>query len=249
MDMENKVLAAVGGKNITEQDVTMALMQMGQRGQNYNNPQGRAMILDQLISRKLFLMDAQRNLYEREPEFKEQLTRVKEDMLTSYAMQKALEKVRVTEAEAKTYYEENKEKFVSGLTFSASHILVDSEDKANQLLAQIKAGDITFEEAAAQYSSCPSGKNGGDLGQFGQGQMVPEFENACAAMEVGELSAPVQTQFGYHLIRLNSKEEGGEMAYEDVKDELMAALKEEKQQAAYQSKVNQLKILYPVDKF
>ncbi len=249
MDMENKVLAAVGGKNITEQDVTMALMQMGQRGQNYNNPQGRAMILDQLISRKLFLMDAQRNLYEREPEFKEQLTRVKEDMLTSYAMQKALEKVRVTEAEAKTYYEENKEKFVSGLTFSASHILVDSEDKANQLLAQIKAGDITFEEAAAQYSSCPSGKNGGDLGQFGQGQMVPEFENACAAMEVGELSAPVQTQFGYHLIRLNGKEEGGEMAYEDVKDELMAALKEEKQQAAYQSKVNQLKILYPVDKF
>ncbi|MBQ3176784.1 MAG: peptidylprolyl isomerase [Clostridia bacterium] len=249
MDMENKVLATVGGKNITEQDVTVALMQMGQRGQNYNNPQGRAMILDQLISRKLFLMDAQRNLYEREPEFKEQLTRVKEDMLTSYAMQKALEKVRVTEAEAKTYYEENKEKFVSGLTFSASHILVDSEDKANQLLAQIKAGDITFEEAAAQYSSCPSGKNGGDLGQFGQGQMVPEFENACATMEVGELSAPVQTQFGYHLIRLNGKEEGGEMAYEDVKDELMAALKEEKQQAAYQSKVNQLKILYPVDKF
>lgn len=249
MDMENKVLATVGGKNITEQDVTMALMQMGQRGQNYNNPQGRAMILDQLISRKLFLMDAQRNLYEREPEFKEQLTRVKEDMLTSYAMQKALEKVRVTEAEAKTYYEENKDKFVSGLTFSASHILVDSEDKANELLAQIKAGEITFEEAAAQFSSCPSGKNGGDLGQFGQGQMVPEFENACAAMEVGELSAPVQTQFGYHLIRLNGKEEGGEMAYEDVKDELMAALKEEKQQAAYQSKVNQLKILYPVDKF
>ena len=249
MDMENKVLATVGGKNITEQDVTMALMQMGQRGQNYNNPQGRAMILDQLISRKLFLMDAQRNLYEREPAFKEQLTRVKEDMLTSYAMQKALEKVRVTEDEAKAYYAENKDKFVSGLTFNASHILVDSEDKANELLAQIKAGDITFEEAAAAHSSCPSGQNGGNLGDFGQGQMVPEFENACAAMEVGEISAPVQTQFGFHLILLNKKEEGGEMAYEDVKDELMAALKEEKQQAAYQSKVNQLKILYPVDKF
>ncbi|MBQ8402284.1 MAG: peptidylprolyl isomerase, partial [Clostridia bacterium] len=81
------------------------------------------------------------------------------------------------------------------------------------------------------------------------GQMVPEFEAACAAMEVGEISAPVQTQFGYHLILLNKKEEGGEMAYEDVKDELLAALKEEKQQAAYQSKVNQLKILYPVDTF
>ena len=249
MDMENKVLATVGGKNITEQDVTMALMQMGQRGQNYNNPQGRAMILDQLISRKLFLMDAQRNLYEREPAFKEQLTRVKEDMLTSYAMQKALEKVRVTEDEAQKYYEENKAQFVSGLTFNASHILVDSEDKANDLLAQIKAGEITFEEAAAKHSSCPSGQNGGNLGDFGQGQMVPEFENACAAMEVGEISAPVQTQFGFHLILLNKKEEGGEMSFDEVKADLMNALKEEKQQAAYQSKVNQLKILYPVDKF
>ncbi|MBE6615510.1 MAG: hypothetical protein E7631_09430 [Ruminococcaceae bacterium] len=164
-------------------------------------------------------------------------------------MQKALEKVRVTEDEAQKYYEENKAQFVAGLTFNASHILVDSEDKANELLAQIKAGDITFEEAAAQHSSCPSGQNGGNLGDFGQGQMVPEFENACAAMEVGEISAPVQTQFGFHLILLNKKEEGGEMSFDEVKADLMNALKEEKQQAAYQSKVNQLKILYPVDKF
>ena len=79
--------------------------------------------------------------------------------------------------------------------------------------------------------------------------MVPEFENACAAMAEGELSAPVQTQFGFHLIRLNKKTEGGEMPYDEIKDNLMDALREEKQQAAYQSKVNQLKILYPVDKF
>ena len=79
--------------------------------------------------------------------------------------------------------------------------------------------------------------------------MVPEFENACVAMEVGTISEPVQTQFGFHLIQLNSKEDGGVMKYEDVKNELMEALKGEKQQAAYQSKLNQLKILYPVDKF
>ena len=249
MNLQDKVLATVGGKQIMESELEEALASMGQRAQSYNNPQGRAVLLEQLISRKLFLMDAQKNLYEREPAFKEQLTRVKEDMLTSYAMQKALEKVRVTEDEAKAYYEENKAQFVSGMTFNASHILVDSEDKANELLAQIQAGEITFEEAAAQFSSCPSGKNGGNLGDFGQGQMVPEFENACAAMEVGTVSAPVQTQFGFHLILLNKKEEGGEMAYDEVKDDLMNALKEEKQQAAYQSKVNQLKILYPVDKF
>jgi len=246
---DEKVLATVGGKAITEQDVTMAIMQMGQRAQNYNNPQGRAIVLEQLIAQKLFLMDAVRNLYEREPAFKEQLQKVKEDMLTNYAVQKAVERVRVTEEEAKKYYEENKEKFVSGMTFNASHILVDSAEKANEILAQIKAGEVTFADAAAQHSTCPSGKNGGNLGDFGSGQMVPEFENACAAMEVGAISEPVQTQFGYHLILLNSKEEGGEMRYEDVKAELLEALKGEKQQAAYQSKINQLKILYPVDKF
>ena len=246
---EEKVVASVGGKNITEQDVTIAIMQMGQRGQNYNNPQGRAMVLEQIIAQKLFLMDAVRNLYEREPAFKEQLQKVKEDMLTSYAVQKAVEKVRVTEEEAKKYYDENQDKFVSGMKFNASHILVDSKEKAEEILAKINAGEVSFADAAAEHSTCPSGQNGGNLGDFSAGQMVPEFENACAAMEAGTISEPVQTQFGFHLIQLNSKEDGGMMKYEDVKNELMDALKGEKQQAAYQSKLNQLKILYPVDKF
>lgn len=246
---EEKVLASVGGKNITEHDVDMLMMQMGQRGQNYNNPQGRAMLLDQLINRRLFLMDAMRNMYEREPAFKEQMARLKEDLLTSYSMQKSFEAVKVTEDDAKKYYEENRDKFVAGMTFNASHILVDSEEKANEILADIKAGNVTFEAAAAAHSTCPSGQQGGSLGDFGSGQMVPEFENACAAMEVGTISDPVQTQFGWHLILLNKKEDGGEMPYDEIKDNLMAALKEERQQAAYQSKVNQLKILYPVDKF
>ncbi len=247
--MDDKVLASVGGKNITERDVDMMVMQMGQRGQNYNNPQGRAMLLDQLINRRLFLMDAMRNMYEREPAFKEQMARLKEDLLTSYAMQKALEMVKVTEDDAKAYYEANRDKFVAGTTFNASHILVDSAEKANAILADIKDGKVTFEDAAAEHSTCPSGKQGGSLGDFASGQMVPEFENACAVMEVGTISDPVQTQFGFHLIRLNKREEGGEMPYDEIKDNLMDALREEKQQAAYQSKVNQLKILYPVDKF
>ena len=94
-----------------------------------------------------------------------------------------------------------------------------------------------------------SGKEGGNLGDFGRGQMVPEFENACFAMQEGEISAPVQTQFGYHLIRLNGKKAGEIAPLDAVRDELKAKLMRDKQQAAYQSKVNQLKILFPVDKF
>ncbi len=248
MNNEGRVLATVGGKQITELDVEMMLAQMGQRAAQYNNPQGRAMILDQLINRKLFLMDAQKNLYEREPAFKEQFARIKEDMLTNYAVQKAVERVRVTEEEVKKYYEENKEQFAPEMTFNASHILVETEEQAAEIAEKIKSGEITFEDAAMQYSSCPSKQNGGSLGEFGHGQMVPEFEAACEALEDGELSAPVQTQFGWHVIKLITKGMGKEVDFTEISENLKAALMEQKQQAAYQSKVNQLKILFPVDK-
>lgn len=247
-NIQGKILATVAGQPITDADVTMALMQMGQRGQAYNTPEGRAALLDNLIARKLFLMDAKKNLMEREPDFKEQLARVKDDMLTNYAIQKSVERVRVSDDDVKKFYDKNPDKFDSGETFDASHILVDSEEKANEILGEIKSGKVSFEDAAKEYSSCPSGKEGGALGEFGHGQMVPEFENACAAMEEGALSEPVKTQFGWHIIRLNSKKSGGTIPFSEAKEEIRQVLLADRQQAAYQSRINQLKLLFPVDK-
>ena len=248
MDMQNKILASVAGNPITEAELEMALASMGQRGQAYNNPQGRQVLLEQLIAQKLFLMDAQKNLMEREPEFKEQLKRVKEEMLTNYAIKKAVEKVKVTDDEIQKFYDENPDQFEAGTTYNASHILVETEEKALEIAAQINAGEISFEDAAKANSTCPSGQQGGELGDFGHGQMVPEFEQACDALEVGEMSAPVQTQFGWHLVKLNKKEDGGKMELAEVKEQIRQALMQQKQQAAYQSRVNQLKLLFPVDK-
>ncbi|MBR3997612.1 MAG: peptidylprolyl isomerase, partial [Clostridia bacterium] len=223
MNNEAKILATVGGKPITEMDVEMMLMQMGQRASAYNNPQGRAMILEQLINSKLFLMDAQKNLYEREPAFKEQFNKVKEEMLSRYAVQKAVERVRVTDEEAKKYFEDNPEQFAPQATFNASHILVETEEQAAEIAEKIKSGELTFEDAAMQFSSCPSKQNGGSLGEFGHGQMVPEFEAACEALGEGEMSAPVQTQFGWHLIKLVSKGMGKPVEYKDVAEQLKEA--------------------------
>lgn len=89
-------------------------------------------------------------------------------------------------------------------TVRASHILVDSEKQAQDLKAKIDAGE-KFEDLARKHSSCPSGRDGGDLGTFGRGMMVKPFEEACFSMQVGQVSAPVQTQFGYHLIKLTEK--------------------------------------------
>ncbi|MBP3924992.1 peptidyl-prolyl cis-trans isomerase [bacterium] len=87
----------------------------------------------------------------------------------------------------------------------ASHILVKTEEEAKKLLDEIKSGKITFADAAIEYSLCPSGRTGGDLGYFPKGVMVKEFEDACFSMEIGEISNPIQTQFGWHLIQLTGK--------------------------------------------
>lgn len=88
----------------------------------------------------------------------------------------------------------------------ASHLLVKTEEEAAKLREEILAGK-DFAEVAAQVSLCPSGRDGGDLGFFGKGQMVREFEDACFSMEVGEISNPIKTQFGYHLIKLTATQD------------------------------------------
>jgi len=82
----------------------------------------------------------------------------------------------------------------------ACHILVETEEEAKNLNAEILSGKISFDDAAKEYSKCPSGKSGGDLGFFGKGMMVKEFETAAFTLGVGEISEPVKTQFGWHLI-------------------------------------------------
>jgi len=83
----------------------------------------------------------------------------------------------------------------------AAHILVKNEAKAKELLAQVKGGG-SFSELAKRFSECPSGKRGGDLGWFGQGQMVKEFEKAAFGAQKGDIVGPVKTQFGWHLIKV-----------------------------------------------
>jgi len=87
---------------------------------------------------------------------------------------------------------------------SARHILVSTEEECNNLKTQIEGGS-DFAEIAKQHSSCPSGARGGDLGEFSQGQMVPEFDKIVFNDEVGKVHGPVQTQFGYHLIEITNR--------------------------------------------
>ena len=244
----DKILAKVGALTVSEREVDEFLAELGQRGQGYNTPEGRKAILEQIISSKLLLLDARHNLLETEAEFKAELAKLRENLLINYAGNKVISAVKVNDEDVKKYYEDNLDKFKQGETVNADHILVDSEEKALEILAKIESGEMSFGDAAREYSSCPSGQRGGNLGDFGRGQMVPEFDKAVFELEVNEVTkTPIKTQFGYHLIKLNSKSESTVMPYEEIAPQLTEMVLNEKRREAYEKKINQLKILYPVE--
>ena len=146
----DKILARVGTLTVSEGEVNEFIAGLGQRGQGYNTPDGRRAVLNQLISNKLLLLDARRNLYEAEPAFKDELARLKESLLINYAAEKAVSSVKVSPEEIKEYYEKNREQFVVGESVNASHILVDTEELATEILNKINAKEISFEDAAKE---------------------------------------------------------------------------------------------------
>lgn len=110
--------------------------------------------------------------------------------------------------------------------YNASHILVETEEEAKAIRAELEAG-ADFAELAKEKSTGPSGPNGGELGWFSKGMMVPEFEQAVVAMKAGEISQPVQTQFGWHIVKLNETREKTPPTLEEVQDEIASQLRQQ----------------------
>ena len=122
-----------------------------------------------------------------------------------------------------------------GDEFNASHILVETEERANEIQTQAKTG-LDFATLAKEYSTGPSGPNGGELGWFGTGRMVPEFEAAVVDMQPGDISQPVETQFGWHVIRLNDRRKISAPEFDEVKEQIAQELAIQ----AVEDRVNQL---------
>ncbi len=244
--MEKKILAKVGQKEITNLDVQGAIQGLDPfQAQQFQTEEGQKYVLDDLINQELLYMYAKDNKIDQDEEFRTEMKRVEENVLKQYVINKILTSVKLTEEEKKAFFEAQKQSFSKPETASAKHILVDSEEKANDILGKINAGEVSFEDAAKEHSTCPSKDAGGDLGTFGRGQMVPEFENAVFNMNNGEVSGPVKTQFGYHLIKLENKNESSIPEYDEVAEEVGKTLLFQKQGEVYQQKLNEVKEKYP----
>lgn len=245
--MENKILATVNGTNITERDMEIAMTRFPKENQAYfASEQGQEQLLEQLISFELLYKHANDlNLQESE-DFKSQLEIMKKDLLIQSVVKNVLDKITVSEEAAREFYDNNTEMFNTGESVSAKHILIESEEKANEIKEKIEQG-LSFEDAAKEFSTCPSSSQGGNLGNFTRGRMVPEFENAAFELNIGEVSSPVKTQFGYHIIKVEEKLEPTIKSFEEVKDSIIGNLTNQNQNDAYIKLINELKEKYKVE--
>jgi peptidyl-prolyl cis-trans isomerase C len=192
------------------------------------------------------------------PKTLEELLR-KDIVINNLVVKEIVPKVNVSDADAKKFYDENIDKFKRPEQIKASHILckVDpkasaeeknkAKEKAASLLKEIKGGK-DFAELAKTNSDCPSGKQGGDLGLFGKGQMVPSFEAAAFALKPGEVSDVVETQFGYHIIKVTEKKDAGAAKFEEVKERIVEYLKNQKIQKGVMDYIAQLKEKAKIEK-
>lgn len=155
---------------------------------------------------------------------------LKEKMiLQKYVEKLMVDNVKLSDKDLRTAYEAKKQDFTVKETVEAAHILVKSEAEAKKIYDQLKAGG-DFAQLAKKYSLDPgSKKNGGSLGSFGRGQMVPEFEKTAFALNIGEISQPVKTSFGYHILKKTGAKSQQVMPYEAVKENLQQQTRNDKQ--------------------
>lgn len=242
---DKKVLAVVGGNEITQEDLNAFLTGLPKEQQMYaSNEQFQKQCLEQLISINLFAKMGEDLKLDETEAYAKIMKSAKTEVLAQLAVSEVMKQVTVEDEEVEAYYEVNQKQFVKGATVQAKHILVAEEDACKEILAAIESGEKTFEDAAKESSTCPSGQRGGDLGEFGKGQMVKEFEDAAFTAEIGQVVGPVKTQFGYHLIKVEKKNEEKVSEFAEVEASIKRNLAQQKQNDAYMAKVSELRAKY-----
>lgn len=213
------VVATVNGQEITLGHMILLRESLPEQFQQYPNDVLFPALYGQLIEQTLLADTLTGDLPSR---VKFGVENADRDLRSGLAVQKIYED-RVSAEAIQAAYQETYLDADLGVEYNASHILLETEEAAADLLVELQAG-LDFAEAAQEHSTGPSGPSGGSLGWFGRGAMVAPFDEAVSAMEVGALSDPVQTQFGWHLIKLNETRAIEPPAFEEVAEELGSVL-------------------------
>ncbi len=239
---KNAVLFKIAGKEIKVSELDAELQQIPP----FIRPQilggeGLNDFLERFYARFLAAASAEKNYAALSAQFPDVVTDVARRTMIHKLLSDKLDGIKIDDKAIEEFYQKNLAQFAVPAQMKAHHILVKEEAEAKDLLATLEKDAGKFADLAREKSTCPSGKEGGDLGEFGEGQMVPEFDQACKAAEIGKIVGPVKTQFGYHLIRVDERKAAGSRKLEEVKEQIRGHLLPQKQREAFEAYVEELK--------
>lgn len=212
------VIAKVDGVEIRQKDVTLATEMLGPALSQMDEAERQKNVIQFLIDMKLAGKTDAAKKYADDDDFKRRLTFAREKLLMDKFLEAAAAAGK-TDAAMRKVYEDATKQMSSDTEVHARHILVETEDEAKAIVAELNKG-ADFAELAKKKSKDPGASDGGDLGFFTKDQMVKEFSDAAFALDKGKISAPVKSQFGWHVIRVEDKRNRQAPSFEQVKDQL-----------------------------
>jgi peptidyl-prolyl cis-trans isomerase C len=241
-DKGGVVLAEVNGVTITDADFYKEQENLPPYLKPMTEtPEGKKEMLDTMVVRELIMQQAKKDGIDKSAAVAAKLEDLKKRVIVeAYLKQKVEQSANVSDAELQAFYKKNEDKFKTGEQIKASHILVKTEPEAKEIEKQLKGG-ANFEELAKKHSIDGAAPKGGNLGWFGKGSMLPEFEKVAFSLKEGTTSGIVPTKFGYHIIKLTGKRAAGTRSFEEVKDQIKAAMAPEKQQETFKKLKEDLK--------
>ncbi|MEW6268596.1 MAG: peptidylprolyl isomerase [Thermodesulfobacteriota bacterium] len=237
-----EVVARYGDEVMTAEELTVELQRLPQRSRALMDGEARKRFVENYVLNDLLYAEGVREGLGNDPDIERQVNDLRRRLVVQRVVRKLQDMPPVSDEQVKAYYDANADRY-STTTIKARHILVKDEAKANELLAQVKQDPSKFGEIAkANSTDTASARKGGDLGFFGHGRMVPEFEAAAFALETpGQISDVVKTPYGYHVIQLEERREGEQKPLEQVKEQIRATLRNEALQSRTKDYYEQLK--------
>jgi len=240
---DDSVVAKINGKEIRDSDLALAEAEVGPQLAHMPAVNRRRVLLEYVIENRLFADAADGASLTSGPEFEQRLAywtmRAKRDAYFEKTV-----KGEISDGVLMGIYEDKVKMIPPQEEVEARHILVDSEDKAKEVEAKISKGE-DFGKLAEEYSSDPGSKaDGGKLGYFSKGQMVKEFEDAAFALKTGEVSAPVKSKFGWHIIKVDNRRTKEPPKFEEVKDQILSGMVQQKGQQVAQGLRDKANIEY-----
>lgn len=224
---EDVVVAVVNGQKIMRSEVEMAAGELPPQYRQYPMQLIFPALLDQVISSKLLAAEGRKQGLQNDPDVKRRLASLEDQLIRSAYLQKEIEK-QITPAALKARYDKQVAAAPAQEEVNARHILVKTEDEAKAIIADLKK-NADFAKIAKEKSTDPgSGANGGDLGWFKKDDMVGEFSEAAFKLKKGEVTAaPVKTQFGFHVIKLEDRRPAKPPTFEDMEEDLRSEMARE----------------------